>query len=127
MRMFGRYLNRAQADAIAMKCDMTTYENKRTLISSLDPGPRYPEKALPTQAKVNRHRNAKYNLERMRTSAITKGRNEVRYATGRLHSHLRLEQLKQDLAEIREKEELELKEVIKTKKGIMAPDVQIDD
>jgi len=105
-------MNRAERDAIAMKSDLTTYENKRDLISDLDPGPRYPEQALMPERKVAQLRNAKYNLERIRSSAITKKRNEARFTTGRLHAHYKLEQLKTDVAEIRDKELLESQEKV---------------
>ena len=108
-RHFGRYLNRAQREALEMKSDLTCYEYKQTLISDLNPGPRYPEQALLPQHKIIKKRNAVYNLERIRSSAITKKRNEARFYQGRVHSHLKLEQLKEDVAAIRESETINTK------------------
>jgi hypothetical protein len=47
------------------------------MISNLDPGPGYPEKPLgPNRGNIKGIRDAKHNLERLRTSGVTKRQNE---------------------------------------------------
>jgi hypothetical protein len=127
MRSFARYRNRAEQDAISMKTDLTTYENKRGLISELVPGPRYPDRAMPKEWEKNRIRDQRYNYELVRTSGITKNRNEARFAAGRINAHFKLEQLRKDVQKIRDQEIAGKQGLKKIKRGIVAPDVQIDD
>jgi len=111
-----------------MKSDLTCYEYKQTLIADLNPGHRYPEQALLPKHKIVKKRDARYNLERIRTSAITQKRNHARFYQGRIHTHLKLEQLKEDVANIRDNESVQKsQDTFQGKRGIIAPDVQIDD
>lgn len=107
-RSFARlgYHNKAQQNAIDMKSDLTCYGYKSELISSVQPGPRYPKKAL-DDVNAGRRRNAKYNLELIRTSALTKKANEQKFTTGRTHAHYNLHQLKLDVKKIRDTEEIQ--------------------
>lgn len=49
-------------------------------------------------------RDGKYNLERYRTSTLTKRQNEARYTKGRLYTHLKLHQIKEGVKEVRAKQ-----------------------
>lgn len=56
-----------------MKSDLTAYEFVPEMISSLSPAPRYPTPALGlSKAQQKSNRDARYNLERHRSSYITK-------------------------------------------------------
>lgn len=85
-------MNRGQQAAVDMKSDLTAYEFVPEMISSLSPAPRYPTPALGlSKAQQKGNRDARYNLERHRSSYITKKQNEAKFVTGRLHSHYKLE------------------------------------
>lgn len=67
-------------------------------------------------------------MERIRSSALTHKRNQTRFYAGRLQSHMKLEQLKEDVANIRDNESVQKSEQnLSKKRGIIAPDIQIDD
>jgi hypothetical protein len=110
-----------------MKQDLTCYEYKRDLIAELDPAPQYPVPAMMSQARKNRAMNSRYNLERIRSSHVTRNRNELRFGHGRTHAHFKLEQLKSDVSEIKAQESVQQAELVAAQRGIEAPDVQIDD
>ncbi len=74
---FARYYNKAQTAALGMKEDMMSYEYVPDAINNLMPIPRYPTKSV--NANNELMRDNKYNLERKRTSLITKRQNEAKY------------------------------------------------
>ena len=104
VRSFARFLNRGQQAAVDMKSDMTSYEYAPDMISKLDPAPAYPEPAMLSQGQMKTKRDAAHNLERIRTSAITKKQNEMKFNTGRLYSHYKLEEIRSDVNKIKQKE-----------------------
>lgn len=130
-RGFARYLNKGQRAAIDMKSDMTAYEQIPDMISNLDPGPGYPERPLNNNQNVIKNiRDAKHNLERLRTSGVAKRQNEQRFARGRLFSHYKLEEIRADVKHIKskERETATKKELaLKRQRGVVVPDYEIDD
>lgn len=84
-----------------MKDNMLAYEYRPDQMQELVPSPRYIEKALNKNA--HHLRDAKYNLERYRTSGILRRQNEHRYAQGRYYTHLKLDQIKRGVKDIRDK------------------------
>lgn len=70
----------------------------------------------------------KYNLERHRSSYLSKRQNEARFITGRLYSHFKLEEMRQEIKIIKDKEVETRQELESAKaKGIQAPEFEIDD
>ena len=124
-RHFSRYLNRGQQAALDMKSDLSAYNQLPQQIARIVPGPEYPEKAMPNRDQVMKRKNSQYDLERIRTSAITRIEKERKYITGRIHAHKKLEQIRQDVAKIRNTEATAGLKTVST--GIIAPDIQIDD
>ena len=108
-RSFARYYNKAQATAHGMIDNMLSYEFKVDTINSIVPGPRFPSPAL--NRDHDRHRDNKYTLERRRTNKLVQRQNEARYNTGRMHSHLKLNQIKQGVIDVRKQSELKDKKV----------------
>jgi len=110
---FARYYNKAQSQAQEMKDDMSAYEYKPTAINELVPAPRYVDKALNTAHETMR--DSKYTRELYRSSVITRKQNEMRYAQGRMYTHLKLEQIKQSVKEVRAKALAESQKHLKKK------------
>jgi hypothetical protein len=95
-----------------MKDNLSAYEYKPEMMSNLEPGPEYPEKSLGQgYLKEKRMRDGHHTLERHRTAEISARANYERFTKGRLYSHLKLEQMRKDVLEIKqlEKEESEVK------------------
>lgn len=78
---------------------MMAYEFKPDAINSIVPSPRYIDKAL--NHSLEDARDNKYNAERYRTSTLVKRQNETRYQRGRLYSHIKLQQIRQQVSEMR--------------------------
>ncbi len=81
---------------------MNAYEFKPEAINSLTPAPRYIDKSL-TNTSVGRPKDDQYNLERYRTSTLQRRANDARFYRGRLYSHIKLEQIKSNVEEVRDK------------------------
>ena len=77
-----------------MKTDLTAYDYVEEMITNLEPTPKYPSHAMPDSGTLKRKHNSAFNLERLRTSGITDRNNELRYTRGRLHAHLKLEDMR---------------------------------
>lgn len=127
IRQFSRYLNKGQQAAIDMKSDLTCYQHVPENIAAISPAPQYMKKQFPTAKDQTHKRNNIYNAERIRTSAITKAANEQRYAAGRLHAHLKIENMKQSIQIIKDKEQESVNKKSNLIRGIPAPEVEIDD
>lgn len=111
-----------------MKDNMLAYEFKPDAMSELTPAPKYIEKGL--NKHMHHHRDGKFNLERHRTSVISRRQNEMRYAQGRLYSHLKLDHIKRGVKELRDKaheEELRSKGVKAQKEETFSEKYEIDD
>lgn len=92
-----------------MKDDMNAYEYKPEMLTHLNPGPAYPDRAFDKKGEKKHARDSKYNLERMRTSMLTQRANKNRFEAGRLHAHLGLEKMRQDVQAIKDAETTEVR------------------
>lgn len=108
-RNFARYYNKAQATAQGMKDDMLSYEYKVNTINSIIPGPRFPTPALNRDHDISR--DNKYSLERRRTNKLVQRQNEFKYNQGRMYTHLKLNQIKQGVIDVRKQSVLQDKKV----------------
>ena len=122
-------MNRGQQVSADMKHDLTAYEFVPDMISNLTPGPEFPYKAMEKTENARKlKRDAKANLERIRTSYITKKTNEERFYKGRLHSHLKLQDIRTEIERIRDLEQTTTTKSLRaTQKGIELPEFEIDD
>lgn len=110
---------------------MTAYEYKPEHITKVEPSPRYIEKALlegPEREKIKR--DYVYNAERLRTAGILKRANHERVVQGRMYSHIKFEEMRQKVQQIRDNETLAMQKVRKTRatrEGTPSPVFEIDD
>lgn len=113
------------------KIDMTAYEYKPEHITKVEPAPRYLESALsegPDREKMARDRS--YNYERLRSAGILKRVNQERAFQGRMWSHIKLNEMKQKVQQIRDNETLYANRERKsraTRDGLPVPMFEIDD
>ena len=75
------------------------------MIYNIDPAPHYPEEALEPPDSVKQLRRAvKLAQERNRDNSMIRSRLKERFNTGRLYSHVRLQEMKEYVASINKKE-----------------------
>ena len=111
-----------------MKTDMSVYEYVPDQISALEPGPVFPYPAFDkNMGHQKMKRDATANANRLRTSMLVKRANRDRCHAGRMHSHVKLYEIKQEVQKIREKEHETKSQTVVRARGVEAPDFEIDD
>lgn len=83
---------------------MTAYQYKPQLIYKIDPAAYYPDEPNLTPGQQLQRDKFRASLERFRDNAFTKRRQRDRFMTGRLFAHVRNEELKQAVQNIKDKE-----------------------
>lgn len=125
---FARYLNRGQQMTRDMKTDMSAYEYIPDQISTLNPAPRFPFPAFDKNMGIQKmKRDATANANRLRTSALVKRVSRDRFHAGRLHAHVKLHEIKQEVQKIKEKEKETARQTVVRTRGIEAPNFEVDD
>ena len=100
---FARSLNRSQKAALESKDDFAAaYEYKPEQIIRIIPGIQWIDNPMNKDEKGRR--DAKAIGERHRTAAFTKRDNEARFYRGRVYSHEKYWQMKQDVQKIKDAE-----------------------
>jgi hypothetical protein len=86
---------------------MTAYDYKPEHITKIEPSTRYIDKALlegPEREKIKR--DHAYNAERLRTAGILKRSNQDRVFQGRMYAHIKLNDMRNKVQQIRDNETL---------------------
>lgn len=113
------------------RTNMLAYDYKPEHITKIEPSPRFLDKALeegPQKEKIKR--DQAYNAERLRTAGVLKRSNLDRVYQGRMYSHIKLNDMRNKVQQIRDNETLFDKQIRKTRstrEGLTAPSFDIDD
>lgn len=84
---------------------MTAFHYKPDMIYNIDPAPEYPDEPVPPTRKIRMERHEfKKGLERFRDNSLVRNRHSERFVTGRLYAHLKHEEMKETVRELKEKE-----------------------
>ena len=89
-----------------MKDEMLSYEYVPEEISNFEPGISYPDPALRLKGhQVRQKRDQNYAFERFRTAAVTKRENTQSFYQGRIHSHIKFEEMRRNVRGIKAMEQ----------------------